>query len=321
MTSPSAPRGASWRKRLSRATPYALYVATWGSTLAVGTLFYGEGSIWRGLTFAAPLMIILTLHELGHYLQLRRYGLRTSPPIFLPAPLPPLGTFGAIIRISERIPDRRALFDVGVSGPLSGLAATLVFLVVGLFFSHAVPEAPPIPEGGALLFGEPLIVKWFARVILGYREGWTLLMHPTAVAAWAGLFLTTLNLFPVGQLDGGHVFYALLRGRAVYAARAAYAVAVVAVVVFQAWRWTLFLVLVAFLRLRHPATRNDAMPLGVVRTVIGWCALAFLIVGFTPNPIEYVEREDAGSSVETSIFNPPPRVPASPRLPFNVGDV
>ncbi len=311
MTNRSESTRATWRERAARALPYALYLATWGSTLAVGTFFYGDGDVARGLTFAAPLMIILTLHELGHYCQLRRHGLKTSPPFFLPAPVPPLGTFGAIIRIAERLPNRRALFDVGVSGPLAGLAATLVFMAIGLALSQATPEATPIPEEGAFVFGEPLLMKWLARWILGYREGWTLALHPTAVAAWSGLLLTTLNLFPIGQLDGGHVFYALLRTRAVHAARGAYLLAVVAVIVFRAWHWTLFLILVAFLRLRHPATRDDALPLGATRGIIGWCALAFVVLGFTPNPIDYVERESDESRVET------PNDVDSPRLPFD----
>ncbi len=281
-TSPRRRRGF-WRK------PGFLYAATWLSTTAVGTLFYGAGSIIGGLMFSVPLMTILTLHELGHYLQARRYKIPASAPFFIPFPLPPFGTMGAVIKMSGRIPNAKALFDVGVSGPLAGLAATLVFLFVGLARSTEV-DASAFAGADALVFGEPLLFQWVAGLFFDRSDPTkTLAIHPTAAAAWVGLFLTSLNLAPLGQLDGGHVFYALLRRRAVYFSLALFGALVLYVAIFQRWNWVLMLALIAFFGIEHPPTADDSPPLGWTRTLIGWATLAFVVVGLTPNPVDVQE--------------------------------
>ena len=279
------PRGL-WSRRPFWLVPALLYVATWITTTGVGTLFYGGGSIWTRLLFSAPLMIILTCHELGHYVQNRRYKIATTLPYFIPLPIPPLGTFGAIIQMKGVAPSVRAIFDVGISGPLAGLAVTLVFMAIGLANSTVVPIADVPATEGALIFGEPLIFQWAARLILGYDpKVHELLMHPTAIAAWVGILLTTLNLLPVGQLDGGHVFYALTGKRAKVLARIVFWCAAAGVVLFKLWNWTLLLVLVYFLGIAHPRVGGD-QKLGLGRTILGWATLAFLVLGFTPKPLE-----------------------------------
>ncbi len=243
-------------------------------------------------------MIILTAHELGHYWQTRRYDIPASLPFFIPLPLPPFGTLGAVIRMSGRVPSAKALFDVGVSGPLAGLAATLVFLTIGLANSTTV--AAPSPSGEALVFGEPLLFRWISQLFFDRSDPTlTLTAHPTAAAAWVGLFLTTLNLAPFGQLDGGHVFYALLRRRAVYVSTAIFLAATAAVFLFERWHWLLPLFLIALFGLEHPATADDSTPLGPLRTAIGWATLALIAVGFTPNPIDV---ETGANETENAVF-------------------
>ena len=283
-----------WRK------PLVLYAATWATTTFVGLVFYGGGS-WLGAAFfSVPLMIILTAHELGHYWQTRRYNIPASPPFFIPLPLPPFGTLGALIRMSGRVPNARALFDVGVSGPLAGFAATLVFLAVGLANSTLVDAAPTGDE--ALVFGEPLLFRWASLLFFDRSDPTRILtMHPTAAAAWVGLFLTTLNLLPLGQLDGGHVLYALLRRRAVYFSTTLFVAAASAVFVFERWNWLAMLFLVALFGLEHPPTADDSTRLGPLRTAIGWGTLALVAIGFTPNPIDV---ESGTPQTDESVFFP-----------------
>ncbi len=281
-----------WRK------PLVLYAATWATTTFVGFVFYGGGSWLGAVLFSVPLMIILTAHELGHYWQTRRYNIPASPPFFIPFPLPPFGTLGALIRMSGRVPNAKALFDVGVSGPLAGFAATLVFLAVGLANSTLVDAEPA--AGEALVFGEPLLFRWTSLLFFERSDPTQVLtMHPTAAAAWVGLFLTTLNLFPMGQLDGGHVLYALLRRRAVYFSTALFIAAAGAVFLFERWNWLAMLFLIALFGLEHPPTADDSTRLGPLRTAIGWGALALVAIGFTPNPID-VESEPP--EAEKSVF-------------------
>ncbi len=274
------------RRRPFWLVPLFLYAATWLTTTFVGFLCYGDGSFFSGLYFSAPLMTILTCHELGHYLQNRRYGIETTLPYFIPLPIPPLGTFGAVIRMKSAVPGLRALFDVGVSGPLAGLALTLVFLVVGIVDSSVVPASLETVPEGTLVFGEPLVFQWVARATIGYDPAVdSLIMHPIAVAAWVGILLTTINLFPIGQLDGGHVFYALTRKRAATCSYVLFGSAIVGVLVFRLWNWILLLVLLYFFGLRHPKTKDDEQSLGWGRTILGWATLAFIIVGFTARPL------------------------------------
>ena len=266
--------------------PGILYAATWLTTTLVGYFFYSDGSVYSALAFSAPLMTILTCHELGHYLQNKRYGVDGTLPYFIPLPLPPLGTFGAVIKIRRRPPNLRALFDVGISGPLAGLILTLFFLVIGLECSTLVPKETLADSGEMLILGEPLIVRWTAQALLGYDpKVHELMMHPTCLAAWVGVLLTTLNLFPVGQLDGGHVFYALTRRWAKPCSYLFFGCAAAAIAIFQYWNGILFLVILFCIGLKHAVVVDDSEPIGWRRAILGWATLAFIVVGFTPEPI------------------------------------
>ena len=276
--------------------PLGLFVATCLSTLLAGSAEFGlshlqelgpaEGlklALLEGLKYALPVMTILVFHEMGHFLQARRYGVYASYPFFIPMPISPLGTFGAVIAMDARMGDRKALFDIGISGPLAGLVPTLVFCVVGLKLSKVVP-APEVP--GGLTIGAPLLFQQISAWVLEpLQRGYVVDLHPMAFAGWVGLLITAINLIPVGQLDGGHVLYALLRTKAHRVATLLLLGAVAGVIMFGLYGWTLMLVLLMFMGPIHPPTANDNVPLGRWRILLGWLTLSFIVIGFTPTPI------------------------------------
>ena len=236
-------------------------------------------------------MTILTAHEMGHFLQARRYHVPATWPFFLPVPFPPFGTFGAVIQMDSRIPNLRALFDIGISGPLAGLIPTLIFLVVGVGLSTVSPSDPALLKEG-ILFGDPLLFQWVTHLFFGAEisgPDQILHLHPIGMAAWTGLFITSLNLIPLGQLDGGHVFYALLRRKAHFWTSAIYYGILAFIVLAGRWEWIVMVILLTLIGIHHPPTGNDAVPLGKIRTILGILTLAFILIGFTPNPISETE--------------------------------
>jgi membrane-associated protease RseP (regulator of RpoE activity) len=236
---------------------------------------YGAG----GPAYSFALMLTLVCHEFGHYIQARRYRVPASLPYFIPIPAPPLGTMGAVIAMRGEMPNRRALFDIGISGPLAGLVPALIFTVWGLSLSTVVPKQPSGMLGDPLLF--KFLVRQFFGVLPSHQD---VLLHPLAYAGWVGVLITSLNLMPIGQLDGGHILYAILRRKAHVVAWALLVGAVTAVVLMHSYQWTVMLLLLAFMGPTHPPTANDEVPLGTPRIVLGWITLAFVIIGFTPRP-------------------------------------
>ncbi|PSQ44584.1 hypothetical protein BRD17_03850 [Halobacteriales archaeon SW_7_68_16] len=203
-------------------TNVVLFVLTVVSTLFAGTLWYHVDvganplGILRAWPFTAALLFVLGVHELGHYVMSRYHGVRATLPYFIPVPSI-IGTMGAVIRMKGRMPDRKALFDIGVAGPLAGLAATVLVTVVGLFLDPVtVPQSvvesseavqvqigfPPLLRALAAITGQPLEYADPAKSV-----------NPVVIAGWVGMFVTFLNMLPVGQLDGGHVFRAILGKR------------------------------------------------------------------------------------------------------------
>ena len=246
-------------------------------------------ALWLGLQYSVPLMLILTCHELGHYIQTRRYGIRSSLPYFIPMPFGPFGTLGAVIAMDGRIPHTRALFDIGISGPLAGLVPTLFCLYFGIRWSYLGPTS----GGSDMVFGEPLLFQYFTYWIYGAMPpDVTLYMHPVAMAGWVGLFLTSLNLMPFSQLDGGHIFYTLLGRRAASFSWMIFYVIILLVIFFKLWHWAPVLILITAIGVGHPPTANDAMPLTPFRRVLGWCTLAFIVLGLTPTPITFNEPKN-----------------------------
>jgi membrane-associated protease RseP (regulator of RpoE activity) len=275
-----------------------LFAATLASSTFCGGLYYGwlpspdlgdrllsPQLLAEGLKFSLPLMIILLAHELGHYLAARRHRLRPTPPYFIPMPLPlPFspGTLGAVIRIKAPVRSRRQLMDVGAAGPIAGFVALLPFLLVGSALSGVQDVDPDQP---AIYFGEPLIFRFVARVLFApeLQAGQDIMLHPTAWAAWFGLFVTALNMLPFFQLDGGHVAYALF-GRAHRAA--AWPLLLTLIALGFLWPgWWVWSIVLAILGPQHPPVVDEARPLDPGRRWIGWLAILIFVVSFSPVPI------------------------------------
>jgi membrane-associated protease RseP (regulator of RpoE activity) len=247
-------------------------------------------SVWivGGWLLVAAVMSILVAHEMGHYLACRYYRVDASLPYFIPFPIHLAGTLGAFIRIREPFPNRKILFDIGIAGPFAGFLVCLPVLVLGLWEAQVVATAS-IGDGGISL-GEPLLFQWATWAVLGsLPEGTTLLIGPLGKAAWFGLLVTALNLVPVGQLDGGHVSYAILRGRSVLVGRAAMMVSLF--LLYLRPTWLLWSVLLFLLGRPHPPTLDDTAPLGTTRTILGLVGALVFAVSFTPNPILITWRE------------------------------
>jgi membrane-associated protease RseP (regulator of RpoE activity) len=242
----------------------------------------------RGFWYSATILLILSAHEMGHYLACRYYDVDASLPFFLPA-VPGLvmtGTLGAFIRIREPIPQKRMLFDIGIAGPIAGFLVAVPALFLGLALSRVVPA--PASSEGMLELGEPLLFKFAAWLLFGTPpDGYTLNMHPMAFAAWFGLLATALNLFPIGQLDGGHISYAVLGPRSTYVTYASVFAAVGLAYFSASWVvWTVLLVvmLVVF-GPRHPRVFDEHVPLDRGRLWLAAAAAVILALCFTPSPI------------------------------------
>jgi membrane-associated protease RseP (regulator of RpoE activity) len=244
------------------------------------------GLIVRGFWYSGTILIILGAHELGHYFACRYYRVNVSLPYFLPAPLPLTGTLGAFIRIRQPIGNKRMLFDIGVAGPIAGFVFAVPALLIGLSLSRVV-TIPPDFQG--LSLGEPLLFKAASWLIWGPTpEGQSVNLHPMGFAAWFGLLATALNLFPIGQLDGGHISYAVLGRRSTAVTFATMAAAVGLTFVSSSWMvWTALMVVMLFtFGPRHPSTYDEDVPLDPVRKWLALFALVMFVLCFTPAPIE-----------------------------------
>jgi Zn-dependent protease len=237
-------------------------------------------SVW----YAVVLIAILLAHEMGHYLTCRFYGINATLPYFIPFPPPsPIGTMGAFIKIRSPITRKQQLFDVGVAGPLAGFVLALPALVYGLSLSKAVPH---IPEEGSIIFGEPLLFKILSdSMFRGAPENFDLILHPVAFAGWVGALVTALNLFPIGQLDGGHVVYALFGKRSKKFARPVF-VAFIVMGVFFWIGWFVWAILIRFIGLKHPRIWDEEVPISLGRRWIAVLVVLIFIFSFIPDPIK-----------------------------------
>jgi len=237
----------------------------------------------QGIPFAGTLLFILLTHEFGHFILSKIHRVPASLPLFIPGPPHFIGTFGAIIRMRGPILNRRALFDIGVAGPLAGFAVALVALVVGLFLSTVVDRTSTF----GLELGEPLLLKLMAWLIIGPLSPQAdVLLHPVAFAAWFGLFVTSLNLIPIGQLDGGHVAYALWGHR-----QRTMAFAVIPMLIllgFVGWPgWFIWAFMAGVWGIAHPPVIDPQVPLGRGRVLVGWFAFAVFVLTFAPVPFSF----------------------------------
>lgn len=270
-----------------------LFVLTFFTTTGVGVVwFFREDDslprlLGQGLLYSFSLLAILTAHEMGHYLACRWYGVAATPPYFIPMPLPPVGSFGAFIRIKSPIPNRRALFDIGIAGPLGGF----VFILPAAFIAHyfAVPAPPVDSTEGMVYFQSPLLFKFF-EWSFGLPE--MVELNPVMWAAWVGCLMTALNLLPVGQLDGGHVTYAVFgaRGNRRIALLCYFAVIGLAIVSIREgnWNWAVWVLILTFmLRVGHPPVLDPEEPLGRGRIAVAVIGLLVFILCFMPVPIRF----------------------------------
>jgi membrane-associated protease RseP (regulator of RpoE activity) len=242
--------------------------------------------IVAGLTYSLPLLAILGAHEFGHYWYCRKHDVDASLPYFLPAPVPLTGTVGAVIRIKEAFPSKKALFDIGVSGPIAGFVVMVPFLVWGVMHSAKVSFAP---TDDVFYFGEPLLLKAIAWWHFGtLPKGVDITLHPVGFAAWFGMLATAMNLLPFGQLDGGHIAYSVFGPRARFVSMATLGVTVILVVVSFSWisMAVIMMAMAWFLGFRHPAIIDEHEPLDSRRRMVAVLALVIFVLCFTPVPIE-----------------------------------
>jgi len=239
-----------------------------------------------GLPYAFCVLLILGAHEMGHYLACRYHGIPASLPFFVPGP-PPLGSFGALIRIRGAIPDRKALFDVAAAGPLAGFAVALPVLLWGFLTAEPLLE----PARGGTYLGPPLLVLLLDRLLL---DPGPLQVGSLFGAGWVGMLVTSLNLFPVGQLDGGHAAYAVSRRLHGLLARftlgAMFALLLYHVLVIgQAPAYLIWFAVLLWMRDRHPRLRDEASPLGAGRKLVALLLLLIFLMSFIPIPFLFLE--------------------------------
>jgi membrane-associated protease RseP (regulator of RpoE activity) len=247
-----------------------LFVLTILSTTLVG-----------GIIYSIAIMSILLAHEMGHYVMCKRHGIPATLPFFIPMPLTIFGTMGAVIAMQRIIPNRRALFDVGIAGPLAGLILAFPAIIIGLKYSTVID--PTTFQQPTISMGEPLVFQFIRYLIFGpLPEGLDVLVHPLAFAGWVGLFVTALNLLPVGQLDGGHIAYALFGKNSKYIYYLAFAVFAVSAFFFPGW--ILMLILLAFFFFKHPSPADDFTPIDKKRKILGILMFVVFILSFTPVP-------------------------------------
>ncbi len=241
----------------------------------------------NGLAFSLPLLAILGVHEMGHYIAARLHGVKVTLPFFIPLPLTgSLGTLGAVIFIRSPLMNRRALFDVGIAGPLAGLVLAIPLYLVGLSQQATVGSPQTWIELGIRRVAHPPLLEWLAPLVTDAAnlDRFVFYGHPMALAAWFGVLLTALNLLPLGQFDGGHIAYALLGRRAWMLAWITFA-SLLALGLTGAWfAWLLWALMGLLTGLRHPPPHDDVLPLGRARTVIGVATAVLFALIVVPVP-------------------------------------
>ena len=268
-----------------------------GATIVTTTLcsaFFLSGfsfslaGLGQGLLFSFTALMILGTHEFGHYFACRYYGVQATLPYFIPSPFPPVGTFGAVIKIKSRIPSKRALFDIGIAGPLAGFVFLIPAAIVGLYFSQSAPAM--ISDGNGISFNDPPLFRAIAR-LLGVSVN--ILQNPIWLAAWFGCLMTSLNLLPVGQLDGGHVVYAVF-GRKLHSfiGRAIFVGMILLTAASYYFNgllvYILFIIILAvMIRAGHPPVYDEDEPLDMTRKIVALIGLVVFLLCFMPLPISF----------------------------------
>ena len=236
----------------------------------------------NGLIYMAAVMLILILHEMGHFLFTLRYRVPASYPFFLPFPANPIGTMGAVIGMQGAYADRKQIFDIGIAGPLAGLVAAVPIAYFG------VSQLDLTGQGyGGFGFRMPLLLDWFAikTEVPGYQTGdvvWINQLNPLFMAGWVGMLITGLNMMPIGQLDGGHVTYTLFGRWAHWLSQGLIVFAIAYMVYYQSLMLVLMVILLLLMGPNHPPTRDDSVPIGGGRYLLGLASLAIPVLCFPP---------------------------------------
>lgn len=294
--------------------PLGLFVITFFTTTIAGVFWLNKDgfdleNFHLGLAYSISILFVLASHEFGHYFAARHHKVESTLPFFIPAPpvYLPFGTLGAVIRTRSPIPTRKAMFDIGVAGPIAGFVATIIVLLLGLtnlppkeyiYTIHPEYLQGMKAPGADLTFGNTLLYTFLAKsVATGYVPPMDEIYHyPLLCVGWFGLLVTAMNLIPVGQLDGGHIIYAMFGEKHRIIARSAFVLLLAFGLagVLQALRievpfgWSGWLVWAAILfiviKLDHPPI-PDLEPLSPNRTMVGWTALAIFVLSFSPTPI------------------------------------
>ena len=299
---------------LTAITTFTTFLFNFGSGSTLPEAMQGAG------IFSASLIFILGSHEMGHYVLARIHRVESSLPYFIPLPLLGVGTLGAVIRIRGRIPHRNALVDIGAAGPIAGLLVAIPLLVLGILHSTVI-DAPIQPSsflgesslvrllqhlwqvfvsrsagaavhsgsGTSLMFGDNLLTLLLQRLLKGpLPEGQDLAVHPLFIAGWFGLLVTMLNLIPIGQLDGGHLSYAVFGERARWIGKAM-ALLMLGLSVFYSAGWLLWLIVTAkFIGFRHPEPVEPLASLSPARRAICAACLVAFVLCVMPVPIAIV---------------------------------
>jgi len=280
---------------------FALLALTLATTILTGSLLYmnisdvwtlsnpfdiflPENLFFGAVLFAFPLMSILIIHEMGHYYISKRHGILTSLPFFIP--VPPIftgfniGTFGALISSRDPMPDNKALFDIGIAGPLAGFMVALPVTIIGIANSSVIPVSEI--SAGETVLGTSILFSAISDFLLDVPNNYVINQSPIAFAGWVGLLITSINLLPAGQLDGGHIFRAVFGEKQKYAGWIA-----IFIMVFTGW-WFFAFIIIFIMGMMHPPPLNDKVEIDLKRKLLFLVAVIILIVCFIPFPIKYI---------------------------------
>ena len=252
---------------------------------AFDNLLKQPSTLFQGIPFCIAIMSILFAHEMGHYLTCRYYGIDASLPYFIPFPLSPVGTMGAFIKIRSPIYDRASLLEMGVAGPIAGFVVALLILIASMGQARFI-NLNPITEG-IYGYGEPIIFKAVKNLMgMAPPAGMDIYPHPVSFAAWFGFLATALNLLPAAQLDGGHITYALFRRYHKWVSWAV-VITLLPLAIFYWPGWFVWITLLLLLKLRHPPTIDDDIPLQPRQVILGIIGYVLLMLCFTPAPFTF----------------------------------
>ncbi len=261
----------------------------WAGYFRISNLFTLSNFLNGIVYFVVPLMLILGLHEMGHFVVARRFGVNASLPFFLPS-IPPFGTFGAFISIRDPFPNRKALLEIGIAGPIVGFLVTIPVAIAGLYLTKLNPVAPLPLTPNTTVYLAPYLYQVLLSLFQFPSDA---SLFPTAFAAWVGFFVTAMNLLPAGQLDGGHVSRALLGDYSKYLGWAA--ILAMVLLGFVSDIWIFYAILALFMGVRHPPPLNDISRLKVDRKMLGAVAMAMFLVSVTPIPVTTIPTSSSFS--------------------------